>query len=81
MDCKTIIVEYLRRNGFDGLCEPETECGCGLMISRRAVMAHARSANRPRSACSGKVNTSETAAPVTLRISCRPTYQCDTREA
>jgi hypothetical protein len=30
MDCKKIIIEYLRSNGFDGLCEPETECGCGL---------------------------------------------------
>jgi len=25
-----IIKSYLRDNGFDGLCEPDTECGCGL---------------------------------------------------
>lgn len=30
MDCKTIIVEWLRANDMDGLCLPDTECGCGL---------------------------------------------------
>jgi len=27
---RDIIESYLRDNGFDGLCEPDTECGCGL---------------------------------------------------
>lgn len=30
MDCIQIIVRWLREHDFDGLCEPETECGCGL---------------------------------------------------
>lgn len=30
MNCKQIIVTWLKQNGADGLCEPETECGCGL---------------------------------------------------
>lgn len=28
MNCKEIIVKYLRDNGYDGLCSDE--CGCGL---------------------------------------------------
>ena len=27
---KNILAEYLTSRGFDGLCHPETECGCGL---------------------------------------------------
>jgi hypothetical protein len=30
MDCKMIIVAWLRERNFDGLCEPDTEFGCGL---------------------------------------------------
>lgn len=30
MYCKEIIIAWLREHHFDGLCEPETECGCGL---------------------------------------------------
>ena len=26
----TIVVDHLRDNGFDGLCNPDLECGCGL---------------------------------------------------
>lgn len=25
-----IVREYLKENGYDGLCNPELECGCGL---------------------------------------------------
>jgi len=27
---KEIVAEYLKQNGFDGLCHSETECGCEL---------------------------------------------------
>jgi len=30
MDCKTMVLDWLREHGADGLCEPETECGCGF---------------------------------------------------
>ena len=30
MTVKVIIGDYLKSHGFDGLCHPETECGCGL---------------------------------------------------
>jgi hypothetical protein len=30
MKCKEIIIKYLKENNFDGLCNPEMECGCGL---------------------------------------------------
>lgn len=30
MDCKTIVLDWLKSNGADGLCEPETECGCDI---------------------------------------------------
>lgn len=30
MDCKEIVIEWLKQHGADGLCEPDTECGCGL---------------------------------------------------
>ena len=30
MNCKEIIKNYLKDNGYDGLCHVETECGCGL---------------------------------------------------
>ena len=30
MDCREIIIKWLHDNGHDGLCEPDTECGCGL---------------------------------------------------
>ena len=30
MTAKEIIEEYLKSHGFDGLCHPRTECGCGL---------------------------------------------------
>lgn len=25
-----MVLDWLREHGADGLCEPETECGCGL---------------------------------------------------
>ena len=28
-DCGDIIQEFLTLNGFDGLCNPDLECGCG----------------------------------------------------
>lgn len=30
-DIGDIIVEYLQANGFDGLCNGDNECGCGLV--------------------------------------------------
>jgi hypothetical protein len=30
MDVKTIVASYLEYHGFDGLCHPDTECGCDL---------------------------------------------------
>lgn len=30
MTVKEIIKEYLTKNGFDGLCSPEHECGCNI---------------------------------------------------
>ena len=28
--CKEIIYNYLKDNGYDGLCDDSMECGCGL---------------------------------------------------
>ena len=28
MNVKKITLEYLEKNGFDGLCNPDIECGC-----------------------------------------------------
>ena len=30
MTIEVIIEKYLKDNGFDGLCDPALECGCGL---------------------------------------------------
>ena len=30
MTAKEILENYLKCHGFDGLCYPPTECGCGL---------------------------------------------------
>lgn len=30
MNCHDIIAKYLNDNGYDGLCRPYGECGCGL---------------------------------------------------
>lgn len=30
MTCKEIIEKYLKENGFDGLVQLDTECGCHL---------------------------------------------------
>lgn len=30
MDCREIIKKYLRDNGYDGLCNPDCSCGCGI---------------------------------------------------
>ena len=30
MTVKDIIADTLKSNGFDGLCHPDTDCGCGL---------------------------------------------------
>jgi len=30
MTVKKIIVKYLKENGFDGLCHPDSECGCNI---------------------------------------------------
>lgn len=30
MTIEDIIKQYLKDNGFDGLCNPDLECGCGL---------------------------------------------------
>lgn len=30
MNVKKIITEYLKANGYDGLCNPDLPCGCGL---------------------------------------------------
>jgi len=30
MNVEQIIIEYLKSNGFEGFCDPESECGCGL---------------------------------------------------
>ena len=30
MTVKDIVADYLKSHGFDGLCHPDTECGCGL---------------------------------------------------
>lgn len=30
MTVKNIIVDWLRANGYDGLCDPPNECGCKL---------------------------------------------------
>jgi len=31
MNVKEIVMEYLAREGFDGLCNTDLECGCGLL--------------------------------------------------
>ena len=28
MNCKQIVIDYLKANRFDGLCNPEIPCGC-----------------------------------------------------
>ena len=30
MNCHDIIKDYLQKNGHDGLCLPDFDCGCGL---------------------------------------------------
>jgi len=30
MDCRKIIIEYLKANGYDGLCNTDLPCGCTL---------------------------------------------------
>ena len=30
MTVKDIIADTLKSHGFDGLCHPDTDCGCGL---------------------------------------------------
>jgi hypothetical protein len=30
MKCKEIVVEYIKKNGFDGLFCSDVSCGCGL---------------------------------------------------
>ena len=30
MSIKEIIEKYLKENGYDGLCNPDISCGCGL---------------------------------------------------
>ena len=30
MNVKEIIIKHLKDNGFDGLCNPEAPCGCGI---------------------------------------------------
>ena len=30
MTVKDILAEYLKSHRFDGLCHPDTKCGCGL---------------------------------------------------
>jgi len=30
MTLKEIVTKWLKENGYDGLCEVMTECGCGL---------------------------------------------------
>lgn len=30
MNCLSIVTHYLKENGYDGLCAPDLECGCGL---------------------------------------------------
>ena len=30
MNVKDIVIDYLEKNGYDGLCNPSIECGCGL---------------------------------------------------
>ena len=30
MTIEEIIIKYLQDNGFDGLCNPAVECGCGI---------------------------------------------------
>lgn len=30
VNCTDMIVKYLEENGYDGLCEPDNECGCLL---------------------------------------------------
>lgn len=27
---KEIVIEYLKKHGYDGLCDPDNECGCTL---------------------------------------------------
>lgn len=30
MDVKDIVIKYLKKNNYHGLCEPSLECGCGI---------------------------------------------------
>lgn len=30
MTCKEIILDYLKTNNYDGLCNPDIDCGCGI---------------------------------------------------
>jgi len=30
MTVKEIILDYLKNNNYDGLCNPDIECGCGI---------------------------------------------------
>lgn len=30
MAIKEIILDYLKKNNYDGLCNPDVECGCGI---------------------------------------------------
>jgi len=30
MEVTDIVIEYINKNGFDGLYNPDLECGCGL---------------------------------------------------
>jgi hypothetical protein len=48
MNVRKIVETYLRSNGYDGLCNPEHECGCPLVglspadcITEYCVAGHA----------------------------------------
>lgn len=30
INCAGMVAEYLKANGYDGLVEPDGECGCGI---------------------------------------------------
>lgn len=53
-----MIIEYLQANDFDGLCNPEYECGCGLddlwpcdFIQRDCVPAYLGQCPDPKPSC------------------------------